>query len=76
VADAAGAPVGLAFYGRGYDVRIVPPFDRPLLEALGQAAEACVAACPTAALRWQTDADAASLPVLSQNPPKDNPVAE
>lgn len=51
VATAAGAPIGLAFHGRGDDVRIVVPFDRPLVEALGQAADACVAACPTAALR-------------------------
>ncbi|MCS7304616.1 MAG: FAD-dependent oxidoreductase [Thermoguttaceae bacterium] len=62
VASAAGAPVGLAFYGRGYDVRIVTPFDRPLREALGKAAEACVAACPTAALRWQLAPAASSGP--------------
>ena len=67
VAAAAGTPVGLAFSGRGYDVQIVPPFDRPLLEALGPAAEASVAACPTAALRWQTLPAADSGPMPPQN---------
>ncbi len=69
VAGAAGAPVGLAFYGRGYDVRMVPPFDRPLVEALGQAAEACVAACPTAALRWQNTSEHPHLPMQPQKEP-------
>lgn len=66
VASAAGAPVGLAFYGRGFEVRIAPPFDRPLGEALGQAAEACATACPTAALRREEENPGLVLPTLSQ----------
>lgn len=66
VATAAGAPMGLAFYGRGFDVRIAPPFDRPLSEALGRAAQACVSACPTAALRLDEEKADLALPVLSQ----------
>jgi len=61
-AEAAGAPVGLAYYGRGFDMRIMPPWDRPLLEALGEAASACVAACPTAALRFQSSLQSPSVP--------------
>jgi ferredoxin len=43
-------PLGLAFIGRGFDVRIGVPFNEPLTAALTKTAEACVAACPTAAL--------------------------
>jgi ferredoxin len=53
IAAAAGEPLGLSFVGRGFDVRVAVPFDRPLAEALSKAAAACVAACPTAALAWK-----------------------
>lgn len=66
VASAAGEPVGLAFYGRGYEVRITPPFDRPLGDALGRSAEACIAACPTAALRLEEEKTGLVLPAGSQ----------
>ncbi len=65
IAAAAGAPVGLAFFGRGFDVRIGTPFDRPLLEALGEAAPRCVAACPTAALRLEPEPTGPDLPLLA-----------
>ncbi len=42
--------LGLSFHGRGFDVRVRVPFDRPLGDALASAAEECVAACPTGAL--------------------------
>jgi ferredoxin len=42
---------GLSFVGRGFDVRVAVPFDRTFEEALGQLAEKCIRACPTAALR-------------------------
>ena len=41
---------GLAFTGRGFDVRVRVPFGDPLGAALGSAAAKCVAACPTGAL--------------------------
>lgn len=53
IAAAAREPLGLTFVGRGFDVRIGVPFDRPLEEALGKVAAECVAACPTAALAWK-----------------------
>jgi hypothetical protein len=46
----AGERLGLTFVGRGFDVRIGVPFERPLGEALEKAAEEVVDACPTAAL--------------------------
>jgi ferredoxin len=54
IAAAAGEPLGLTFVGRGFDVRVAVPFDRPLSEALQTAAAQCIAACPTAALAWKS----------------------
>lgn len=45
-----GESLGLAFIGRGFDVRVGVPFDGSTAEALRKTATACVAACPTAAL--------------------------
>jgi ferredoxin len=45
-----GEKYGLAFVNRGFDVRIDVPFHESLKKGLIQAAEACIAACPTAAL--------------------------
>jgi len=53
IASAAGEPLGLTFVGRGFDVRVAVPLDRPLDEAITKAAADCVAACPTAALAWK-----------------------
>jgi len=53
IAQAAGEPLGLAFVGRGFDVRVGVPFSRPLEEALRKVATQCIAACPTAALAWK-----------------------
>lgn len=50
IATTAGESLGLAFIGRGFDVRVGVPFDRSLEEALAKTAERCIAACPTAAL--------------------------
>ena len=46
----ASEALGLSFRGRGFDVRVAVPFDRPLEEALLGAAAECVDACPTGAL--------------------------
>ena len=50
VAEEVPAILGISFVGRGFDVRIGTPFDRSFAEALGAAADACIAACPTGAL--------------------------
>ncbi|HUT93853.1 MAG TPA: FAD-dependent oxidoreductase [Thermoguttaceae bacterium] len=50
IAARAQEPLGLTFIGRGFDVRVGVPFNRPLQEALSKVAAECVAACPTAAL--------------------------
>jgi ferredoxin len=55
IATAAKEPLGLAFVGRGFDVRIGVPFNRSLDEALGRVAAECIAACPTAALAWREE---------------------
>ncbi len=53
VTEAAGEPVGLAFEGRGFDVRVAVPMTGTLSDALTTTAAQCVAACPTAALAWK-----------------------
>jgi NADPH-dependent glutamate synthase beta subunit-like oxidoreductase/ferredoxin len=50
IAAEAGETLGLAFVGRGFDMRVTVPFDAPLADGLKQAAEKCVKACPTGAL--------------------------
>jgi NADH dehydrogenase/NADH:ubiquinone oxidoreductase subunit G len=55
IAAAAGETLGLAFVGRGFDVRVAVPLDHSLEAALQKVAAQCVAACPTAALAWKDD---------------------
>ena len=50
IAAQAGEKVGLTFIGRGFDVRVGVPFDKPLAEALTRSALACAEACPTGAI--------------------------
>jgi ferredoxin len=50
ITQAAKEPLGLAFIGRGFDVKIGVPFDGTFQDALGQVARQCVEVCPTAAL--------------------------
>lgn len=50
----AGEELGLAFVGRGFDVRVEVPFDRSMAEGLEHAAAQCVANCPTGALAFAT----------------------
>lgn len=64
ITEAARAPLGLTFIGRGFDVRIGVPFDKSLEEALGDLAEQCVAACPTGALAFREGKPLLSLPIL------------
>jgi ferredoxin len=50
IAAAEREELGLAFIGRGFDVRVAPPFGKPIAEALTIAAQRCAKACPTGAL--------------------------
>jgi ferredoxin len=50
LAKQAAEPLGLAFVGRGFDVRVSAPFDRAFAEGLKKVAAECVAACPTGAI--------------------------
>ena len=50
IAQKGGEPLGLTFVGRGFDVRVGVPLDRPLRDALQKVAAQCAEACPTAAL--------------------------
>lgn len=50
VAAREGEPLGLAFIGRGFSVKVDVPFGETLDAGLRRAAAACVAACPTGAL--------------------------
>jgi NADPH-dependent glutamate synthase beta subunit-like oxidoreductase len=51
----AGEKIGLAFTGRGYNVRVAIPFERSIVEAIKQTNTAieCVKACPTGALTFK-----------------------
>ncbi len=48
-----GESFGLAFAGRGFDVRISVPFNETIREALTFTAGECVKACPTGALAFK-----------------------
>lgn len=47
-----GERLGLTFIGRGFEMRIGVPFDRPLAEGVTHTAAAVAAACPTGALAF------------------------
>jgi ferredoxin len=66
IASARGEPLGLAFVGRGFEVRVGVPFNRTFEEALSKAAAECVAACPTAALAFKDEPTRSRLPILGQ----------
>jgi len=51
----AGERYGLAFVGRGFNVRVVVPMGKTLSEGLAKAAAECVAACPTGALAMREE---------------------
>jgi formate dehydrogenase major subunit len=54
IAAAGGEALGMTMIGRGFDVVVAPPFDRPLSEALMATAIRCAEACPTGALALRT----------------------
>jgi NADH dehydrogenase/NADH:ubiquinone oxidoreductase subunit G len=53
IASRAGEKLGLAFVGRGFDVRVAVPFNESLAEGLRIAAAQGVQACPTGALAFK-----------------------
>jgi len=53
----AAEPLGLTFVGRGFDLRVAVPFDRPLADALQKVAAECVRACPTGALAFRENTE-------------------
>jgi len=55
LANQAPEALGLTFVGRGFEVRIAVPLNRPLAEGLQQVAEQCVKHCPTSALTFEED---------------------
>ena len=48
--EMAAEPLGLAFIGRGFDVKVSVPFGREVEEGLQKVAAECVEHCPTGAL--------------------------
>jgi NADH dehydrogenase/NADH:ubiquinone oxidoreductase subunit G len=55
VAKSYGEELGLAFFGRGFQVRIGIPFDEPIQKGLEKSAAAVVKSCPTAAMTWKSE---------------------
>jgi ferredoxin len=53
IASAHKEKLGLAFVGRGFNVRVMVPFDASLADGLRVAAAQCVQACPTGALAFK-----------------------
>ena len=50
VAERAGERLGIAFVGRGHEMRVRVPFDEAIAEALKVSGVACADVCPTGAL--------------------------
>jgi formate dehydrogenase major subunit len=54
IAAEAGEELGMTMIGRGFDVKVAPPFEKPLSEALVKTARRCAESCPTGALALRT----------------------
>ena len=50
VAAQAGEALGLSFIGRGFQVTVAAPFDKPMAEALRKSARRAAEVCPTGAI--------------------------
>jgi ferredoxin len=50
--ELAREPLGLAFIGRGFDVRVAAPLNHTIEEGLQKVAKECVRHCPTGALAF------------------------
>jgi hypothetical protein len=51
--ELAREPLGLAFIGRGFDVRVAAPLDNTIEAGLQKVAAECVEHCPTGALTFR-----------------------
>ena len=54
IAAGAGERLGVSIVGRGFDVTVAVPFDRPLSEGLREVARRCAEVCPSGALALRT----------------------
>jgi NADPH-dependent glutamate synthase beta subunit-like oxidoreductase len=50
IARQAAEPLGLTFVGRGFDVQVAAPLNRPFADGLQKVAAECVTHCPTGAI--------------------------
>ena len=50
MAAQAGEELGLSFIGRGFQVGVAGPFDRPMAVALRKSARRAAEVCPTGAI--------------------------
>ena len=55
IAARRGEPLGMAFIGRGFGVRVGVPFGESVAAGLQKCAAECVDACPTGALSWKRE---------------------
>ncbi|NLD39632.1 MAG: FAD-dependent oxidoreductase [Desulfatiglans sp.] len=54
ITEMHGERLGLAFIGRGFDVKVAVPFDKSLTEGISKTAREAVMACPTGALAFKS----------------------
>jgi NADH dehydrogenase/NADH:ubiquinone oxidoreductase subunit G len=57
IAERAQEPLGLAYVGRGFSVRIGVPWNEALAAGLQEVARECAAACPTGAIVLKPEAE-------------------
>ena len=61
ITEKHGESIGLAYAGRGFDVRISAPFNETIKDALDRTASECVESCPTGALALKASEERNSL---------------
>jgi ferredoxin len=64
IAARGGEPLGLAYHGRGFNMRVAPPFRESLAAGLTRTAPQAVSQCPTAALSLKPATPLGSTPAL------------
>ena len=73
LAELAREPLGLAFIGRGFNVRVAAPFGHEIGEGLRLAAAECVEHCPTGALTFPEGVDTTARQDPSEPKPEVDP---
>ena len=66
--ELAREPLGLAFVGRGFDVRIAAPFSHDVNDGLQRVAAECVKHCPTGALAFADEPKDEAQPAAANQP--------